>query len=105
MNTVTMRCIRHFRILFSELIDRMVCDIPMLRRHERNPPASIDRMGSPDVTPAGGDGETQSAIPTRTEVLVVGAGPAGSAAAAWAARDGRDVVLTDSAVFPRDKTC
>ncbi|QKT08371.1 geranylgeranyl reductase family protein [Gordonia sp. X0973] len=41
----------------------------------------------------------------RTDVLVVGAGPAGSAAAAYAARAGRDVVLIDMAVFPRDKTC
>ena len=45
------------------------------------------------------------AVPTSTDVLVVGAGPAGSAAAAWAARAGRDVVLADAAVFPRDKTC
>nr|WP_254699328.1 geranylgeranyl reductase family protein [Rhodococcus sp. SGAir0479] len=37
--------------------------------------------------------------------MVVGAGPAGSAAAAWAARDGRDVLLVDAATFPRDKTC
>ncbi len=44
-------------------------------------------------------------IPRRTDVLVVGAGPAGSAAAAWAARHGRDVLLVDAAVFPRDKTC
>ncbi len=44
-------------------------------------------------------------IPTQTDVLVVGAGPAGSAAAAWAARDGADVVLVDAAMFPRDKTC
>ncbi len=43
--------------------------------------------------------------PTSTDVLVVGAGPAGSAAAAWAARSGLDVVLVDAAVFPRDKTC
>ncbi|MGW0042737.1 geranylgeranyl reductase family protein [Rhodococcus sp. NPDC003348] len=43
--------------------------------------------------------------PERTEVLVVGAGPAGSAAAAWAARSGREVVLADAATFPRDKTC
>src|SRR4051794_11461294 len=43
--------------------------------------------------------------PTETDVLVVGAGPAGSAAAAWVARSGADVVLADAAVFPRDKTC
>lgn len=43
--------------------------------------------------------------PTETDVLVVGAGPAGSAAAAWSARAGLDVVLVDAAVFPRDKTC
>ncbi|MGZ4568200.1 MAG: geranylgeranyl reductase family protein [Blastococcus sp.] len=46
-----------------------------------------------------------SAVPSGTDVLVVGAGPAGSAAAAWAARAGHDVVLADAAVFPRDKTC
>jgi menaquinone-9 beta-reductase len=45
------------------------------------------------------------APPARTDVLVVGAGPAGSAAAAWAARAGHDTVLVDAAVFPRDKTC
>jgi geranylgeranyl reductase family protein len=41
----------------------------------------------------------------QTDVLVVGAGPAGSATAAWLARHGVDVLLTDAAVFPRDKTC
>ncbi|MGB2920022.1 MAG: menaquinone reductase [Mycobacterium sp.] len=39
------------------------------------------------------------------DVVVVGAGPAGSAAAAWAARSGRDVLVIDSAQFPRDKAC
>ncbi|BCI51564.1 menaquinone reductase [Mycolicibacterium litorale] len=38
-------------------------------------------------------------------MVVVGAGPAGSAAAAWAARAGRDVLVIDSARFPRDKAC
>jgi len=46
-----------------------------------------------------------AAPPTRTDVLVVGAGPAGSSAAAWAARKGWDVVLADAAFFPRDKPC
>lgn len=40
-----------------------------------------------------------------TDVLIVGAGPAGAAAAAWCARHGLDTLLTDAAVFPRDKTC
>lgn len=43
--------------------------------------------------------------PISTPLLVVGAGPAGSAAAAWAARAGREVLLIDAAQFPRDKTC
>jgi len=43
--------------------------------------------------------------PISTDVLVVGAGPAGSAAAAWGCWAGMDVVLADAAVFPRDKPC
>ena len=41
----------------------------------------------------------------QTDVLVVGAGPAGSAAAAWASRSGLDVLLVDAETFPRDKPC
>ncbi|UYM04736.1 geranylgeranyl reductase family protein [Solicola gregarius] len=46
-----------------------------------------------------------SDTPDHTDVLVVGAGPSGAAAAAWAASRELDVVLADAAVFPRDKTC
>ncbi len=42
---------------------------------------------------------------TVTDVLVVGAGPAGAAAAITLARAGRDVTLIDKAGFPRDKCC
>ncbi len=40
-----------------------------------------------------------------TDVLVVGAGPAGSAAATWCARTGLSVLLVDAETFPRDKPC
>jgi geranylgeranyl reductase family protein len=40
-----------------------------------------------------------------SDLLVVGAGPAGAAAAIEAARRGLSVTLVDKASFPRDKTC
>jgi geranylgeranyl reductase family protein len=39
------------------------------------------------------------------EILVIGAGPGGSAAAWTLAQQGHDVLLIDRARFPRDKTC
>ena len=44
-------------------------------------------------------------LPAACEVLVVGAGPAGSAAARTLALAGLDVVLVDAQAFPRDKVC
>jgi geranylgeranyl reductase family protein len=41
----------------------------------------------------------------RPEILVIGAGPGGSAASAGLAEAGHDVLMVDSASFPRDKTC
>ena len=44
-------------------------------------------------------------LPSRCDVLVVGAGPSGAACAQWLARAGIDVVLVDQHDFPRDKIC
>lgn len=41
----------------------------------------------------------------RSDVLIVGAGPAGAAAGALLAAAGLDVACVDRATFPRDKTC
>lgn len=54
---------------------------------------------------ARGGSEPEVEGSSSADVVVVGAGPAGSAAAAWAARSGRDVLVIDSAQFPRDKAC
>ncbi|HEX4979195.1 MAG TPA: geranylgeranyl reductase family protein [Acidimicrobiales bacterium] len=40
-----------------------------------------------------------------TDVLVVGGGPSGAAAAYWLAEAGHDVVLVEKKRFPREKTC
>jgi geranylgeranyl reductase family protein len=47
--------------------------------------------------PRGGD--------LRADVVVVGAGPAGSSAAWWLAKAGLDVVVLEKAAFPREKVC
>ena len=43
--------------------------------------------------------------PDTCDVLVVGAGPAGSACARWLARQGASVLMVDQRRFPRDKVC
>jgi geranylgeranyl reductase family protein len=42
---------------------------------------------------------------TVADVVVVGAGPAGSSAGWWSARAGLDVVVLEKAAFPREKVC
>ncbi|HJV69745.1 NAD(P)/FAD-dependent oxidoreductase [Ideonella sp.] len=46
-----------------------------------------------------------ASLPSACDVLVVGAGPAGSACARVLAQAGRNVVLVDAQAFPRDKVC
>jgi flavin-dependent dehydrogenase len=46
-----------------------------------------------------------STVPAKTQVVVVGGGPAGSSTAWHLARLGVEVVLVDRARFPRDKPC
>lgn len=46
-----------------------------------------------------------STAPHRHDVLVIGGGPAGSAAGYWLAEAGHDVLIVEKKVFPRDKTC
>ena len=46
-----------------------------------------------------------ASLPTHCEVLVIGAGPAGSACARTLALAGVDAVLIDQHAFPRDKVC
>ncbi len=40
-----------------------------------------------------------------TDVLVIGGGPAGAAAAYWLARHGHGVTIVERKTFPREKTC
>ncbi|MGI8665779.1 MAG: geranylgeranyl reductase family protein [Jatrophihabitans sp.] len=57
--------------------------------------------GDPQVSPSEpvGDGGYDA------DVIVVGAGPSGSAAAYWMATAGLDVLLLEKTTFPREKVC
>ena len=68
--------------------------------------AAAARGSAPGGTPVARPGAPSR--PARTEdadVIVVGAGPAGSATAAYLARAGVDVLLLEKANFPREKVC
>ncbi|HST46512.1 geranylgeranyl reductase family protein [Jatrophihabitans sp.] len=62
------------------------------------------------VTAEGPHGLAAPAVPPEdlsydADVIVVGAGPSGSAAAYWMATAGLDVLLLEKASFPREKVC
>jgi flavin-dependent dehydrogenase len=58
----------------------------------------MNELPDPPITPSG-------PLPAACDVLVVGAGPAGTACAIALARAGREVWLVDQHAFPRDKVC
>ncbi|MFV2115668.1 geranylgeranyl reductase family protein [Micromonospora sp. LOL_025] len=55
--------------------------------------------------PVGGDAVGDESVGDEFDVVVVGAGPAGAAAALAARRAGASVLLLDRSDFPRDKAC
>ena len=63
-------------------------------------PSFADHGASPENWEVSG-----GQVVDQADVVVIGAGPAGSATAAWAARAGLDVLLVDAERFPRDKPC
>jgi geranylgeranyl reductase family protein len=65
--------------------------LPRIRRPVTGLPASLPM--------------SDSQLPAACDVLVIGAGPAGSACAQRLAEGGLDVVLVDQHRFPRDKVC
>jgi geranylgeranyl reductase family protein len=62
------------------------------------------RAGVTETTSAVSTGTPQAATET-ADVIVVGAGPAGSATAAYLAMSGLDVLLLEKTTFPREKVC
>jgi menaquinone-9 beta-reductase len=68
--------------------------------------AAVARGGAPGDTPVARPGTpSRSAVTEDADVIVVGAGPAGSATAAYLARAGVDVLVLEKATFPREKVC
>jgi geranylgeranyl reductase family protein len=70
-------------------------------------PSSTQQPGALTRSLAGVNAPSSTSAPERlsADVVVVGLGPAGSAAAIELRRAGRSVVAIDKAVFPRDKCC
>jgi menaquinone-9 beta-reductase len=83
--------------------------------HEHEPPArqapgqsgrpGTPRAGQRPHAGAGAAARAAAATADDADVIVVGAGPAGSTVAFHLARSGCDVLLLEKSTFPRDKVC
>jgi len=74
--------------------------------HRRCPATPADDLILAAIGPPGRNvGTVEPLTRSVLDVLVVGAGPAGVAAAFEARRLGLDALVVDKATFPRDKTC
>jgi geranylgeranyl reductase family protein len=68
-------------------------------------------VGTPDLPPGGGTGSAphsrsrQAETADIADVIVVGAGPAGSSVAYYLAAAGLDVLVLEKSQFPREKVC
>ena len=77
----------------------------MAEARRRGNVVAADRGAANGHTPDGRVSRGEPPVAETVDVVVVGAGPAGSAAAVELARAGREVLLLDRAAFPRDKPC
>jgi geranylgeranyl reductase family protein len=68
-------------------------------------PAASRSASAVAPAPAPGAAAAVCAPEEEADVIVVGAGPAGSATAFYLAQAGLDVLLLDKATFPREKVC
>jgi geranylgeranyl reductase family protein len=71
---------------------------------DTNETGRAGRKAGPDAAPRPGR-PGESGTPQDAQVVVVGAGPAGSSAAFHLARAGVDVLLLEKDAFPREKVC
>ena len=62
-------------------------------------------MGAMDAAAQSAAGPAAESVAGTADVVVVGAGPAGSTTAAYLAMAGLDVLLLEKTTFPREKVC